>query len=129
MDLVIKKKQNQTVLADTVKAHDVSLYDVLHIVDTAPNKREALSRLIAEIREYGQEYIWRQAEFEEYRTKLEEEYYFQSNPIDFEEGVLDCFRCGSKKTISFQRQTRSADEGATTFAQCVECKHRWRHNN
>lgn len=49
--------------------------------------------------------------------------------IDIEEGVLQCIKCGSKKTISFQRQTRSADEGMTTYAQCVECNNRWKNNN
>ena len=59
--------------------------------------------------------------------KMQDE--FQSRPLEIEEGVLQCYRCGSKKTISFQKQTRSADEGSTTFAQCVQCGKRWRHNN
>jgi DNA-directed RNA polymerase subunit M/transcription elongation factor TFIIS len=48
---------------------------------------------------------------------------------EVEEGVLECSKCHSKRTISYQRQTRSADEGATTFAQCVNCSHKWKHNN
>lgn len=46
-----------------------------------------------------------------------------------EEGVLECFKCKSKKIISFQKQIRSADEGITTFSQCSECGNKWKNNN
>lgn len=45
---------------------------------------------------------------------------------EVEEGVNECYRCGSKKTISQTVQTRSGDEGATTFVACINCKHRWK---
>lgn len=67
--------------------------------------------------------------YEELRFQQEEEDRFATTPFEIEEGVLECERCGSKKTFSFQKQTRSADEGATTFAQCVECGNKWRYNN
>jgi DNA-directed RNA polymerase subunit M/transcription elongation factor TFIIS len=62
------------------------------------------------------------------RALEEEQVDFEMNPFEVEEGVLECSRCHSKRTISFQRQTRSADEMATTFAQCVDCGKRWRHS-
>lgn len=65
----------------------------------------------------------------EYKTKLDEEDTFMTTPFEIEEGVLECKKCNSKRTISFQRQTRSADEGSTTFAKCVECGNQWRFNN
>lgn len=64
----------------------------------------------------------------QYRIKIEEEDNFATCPLEIEEGVLEC-KCGSKRTISFQKQTRSADEGSTTFAKCVECGTQWRFNN
>lgn len=67
--------------------------------------------------------------FEKYKNDLEEQDSFIQNPLSIEEGVLTCGRCNSKKTISFQKQIRSADEGSTTFAQCVECNLKWTHNN
>lgn len=32
-----------------------------------------------------------------------------------------CYHCKSKDVIVYQRQTRSADEGATTFIACTTC--------
>lgn len=42
------------------------------------------------------------------------------------EGVLQCKLCGGKKTLYYQMQTRSADEGMTTFYTCAGCGNRWR---
>ena len=72
---------------------------------------------------------WNNTHFDMYKRKLNEQDYFLTHPYEVEEGVLECSKCHSKRTISYQRQTRSADEGATTFAQCVNCSHKWKHNN
>ena len=37
-----------------------------------------------------------------------------------------CRKCGSTMVEWHQRQTRSADEGITTFCQCRRCGKRWR---
>ena len=39
---------------------------------------------------------------------------------------VECPKCGTFEAFYEQYQTRSADEPATTFYSCVECKHRWR---
>lgn len=44
--------------------------------------------------------------------------------FDCADGVEQCSKCGSLKTITYNKQTRSADEGATVFIFCVSCKHR-----
>jgi DNA-directed RNA polymerase subunit M/transcription elongation factor TFIIS len=38
----------------------------------------------------------------------------------------ECPECGSRRTISQQRQMGGADEGMTGFHQCQECGHQWR---
>lgn len=54
--------------------------------------------------------------------QLQKEYDdFLLNPPEVEEGVIQCHRCGSKKTFSFSKQTRRADESATVFVRCAEC--------
>lgn len=40
------------------------------------------------------------------------------------DGVEKCSKCGSIKTITYSKQCRSADEGASVFIFCVSCKHR-----
>lgn len=42
------------------------------------------------------------------------------------DGLFTCGRCKSKKTIFTQLQTRSADEGLTTYAQCHNCGKNWK---
>jgi DNA-directed RNA polymerase subunit M/transcription elongation factor TFIIS len=41
------------------------------------------------------------------------------------EALVRCRRCGSAEVTWDEKQTRSADEGATVFCACATCKHRW----
>lgn len=41
------------------------------------------------------------------------------------QAIVRCRRCGSEEIVWEEKQTRSADEGATIFAACVKCKNRW----
>ena len=45
-----------------------------------------------------------------------------------DEAFIHCRRCGSTKVDWYQRQTRGADEAATTFHRCRDCGKRWRTN-
>jgi len=38
----------------------------------------------------------------------------------------ECPKCGHKEAVYWQLQTRSADEGMTTFYRCIKCKYTWR---
>jgi DNA-directed RNA polymerase subunit M/transcription elongation factor TFIIS len=66
--------------------------------------------------------------YDQYKQKKLEQDEFATQPINIEEGVIECTACGSKRTLSYQKQTRSADEGSTTFSHCVDCNKRWKHN-
>jgi DNA-directed RNA polymerase subunit M/transcription elongation factor TFIIS len=37
-----------------------------------------------------------------------------------------CKRCKSTNVYSYEKQTRSADEGATRFYECINCGLKWR---
>ena len=68
---------------------------------------------------------WNHPSFREVRQKIEETIRFQTwTPEELQDGVEQCPKCGSFKTLSQARQTRSADEGATVFTQCLVCKKR-----
>lgn len=41
-------------------------------------------------------------------------------------GLHTCRGCGSKETVSVQKQLRSADEPMTTIITCTECGRTWR---
>ena len=45
---------------------------------------------------------------------------------DEERGMLQCRACSSYRVQTFQRQTRSADEGFTIFAKCMDCHKSWK---
>lgn len=40
--------------------------------------------------------------------------------------LYKCKKCGKRRTRVTERQTRSGDEPATTFVDCLECGHSWR---
>lgn len=39
--------------------------------------------------------------------------------------IVRCRRCGSEEVSWEEKQTRSADEGATVFCVCTTCQNRW----
>ena len=64
--------------------------------------------------------------YEEYRLKLKEHDGFLIKPFEVDEGVLECGKCGSNKTISYTKQTRSGDESTSVFALCYNCNNKWK---
>ena len=64
---------------------------------------------------------WNHPNFENQERKQKEYDDFLMNPPEVQEGVIECHSCGSKKTFSFSKQTRRADESATVFVRCSHC--------
>ena len=64
--------------------------------------------------------------YEEYKMKLKEHDGFLIKPFEVDEGVLECGKCGSNKTISYTKQTRSGDESTSVFALCYNCNNKWK---
>jgi hypothetical protein len=72
---------------------------------------------------------WDHPTFQPIREKLAEENSFIENPIvDIAEGIIQCSKCKSYKTFSYQKQVRSSDEGFTLFVNCVNCNASWAEN-
>lgn len=72
---------------------------------------------------------WNHPNFDTIREKLKEENNFIENPvIDIAEGIIQCNKCKSFKTFSYQKQVRSSDEGFTLFVNCVDCNANWVEN-
>ena len=66
--------------------------------------------------------------FNNAKLKYYEELDKTRDTVEIEEGVYTCSKCKSKKTTSFQIQTRSADEGMTSFIKCHDCGKKWKIN-
>lgn len=73
---------------------------------------------------YGFNYV----DFTLLKKKQEEQDLYISTPIEVEEGVVQCLKCGSKKVYSVSIQTRAADEPMSTRAYCTGCKAAWTQN-
>ena len=71
--------------------------------------------------------LWKHPSMDIYRKEEEEQDEFIVNPFQVEEGIVEC-RCGSKRVYSYSKQTRSGDEGITSFHQCLKCKSKWSLN-
>ena len=72
-----------------------------------------------------------QALYPEHWKKLLDEKFKREKMMyeDKEEAMTDQFKCGrckSRKCTYFELQTRSADEGMTTFITCINCGNRWK---
>ena len=72
---------------------------------------------------------WEDPIFSDLKKKEKEYDLYIQTPLEVVEGVLLCKKCGSKKVLSFQTQTRSADEPMTTVAKCLNCGSEWIENN
>lgn len=71
---------------------------------------------------------WDSTTYKEVAENLNEYDQYLKNPFEVAEGVSECKKCGSKKTWSIQKQTRSSDEPMTTFTRCVQCGHQWSYS-
>jgi transcription elongation factor S-II len=48
------------------------------------------------------------------------------DPSTVPDSEVECRRCHNKKIVFDKLQTRSGDEGMTTFLKCLICKRRWK---
>ncbi len=73
-------------------------------------------------------YLWNHPMYSDIKSKLFEYDNFLIKPFEVTEGVIECFKCKSKRTFSYQKQTRSADEPFTTFCTCMQCGNKWQYS-
>ena len=106
---------------DTTLYQDI-LYNVLIALKQGANSQEVILQLKS--KKVG----WNHPNFEEVAFKQKEQDDFTISPFQVEEGVLKCPKCGGCKTFSYSKQTRSADEPMTTFANCVACNYKWQYS-
>lgn len=65
--------------------------------------------------------VWEHPSFDEQKKMFQNENDMIDNPFPVSESAEPCPRCNSTRTLTYSKQTRSADEGTTTFMFCGGC--------
>ena len=78
-----------------------------------------------QIKETGIGGNWNHPKFDNARKEFDTMIFIISRKDRVAEGILEC-KCGSRKIISTQVQSRSRDEGMSIFAKCSVCGKRWK---
>lgn len=60
-----------------------------------------------------------------HEKKTQDQYKFEER-TEMATDIYRCGKCGKRRCVFRQAQTRSADEPMTTFVTCLECKNRWK---
>lgn len=135
LKLAMKIEKNIAIIEKAI--HDKSLElsendnepiykDIIYDTVLAILRGQSLKQALTTIKE-GQ-VGWHHPEFNDIIFKQKEQDDFIVNPFEVEEGVLTCPKCSKSRTFSYSKQTRSADEPMTTFATCMNCKHKWSYS-
>lgn len=75
----------------------------------------------------GTELVWESPLLDKERERyIFMEEFYKDKPIEVSEGIYQCKRCGDRKTVSTEKQTRSADEPMTVFITCLSCGNKWK---
>jgi len=73
-----------------------------------------------------EEILWDSPSLESAREKFAIDIEIFKNKSAVTEGLFECPRCHSKKTIVSERQARSADEPTNITVTCDACRKQWR---
>lgn len=127
LQTVLKVQKNidtlEKYIYDLTKPYEHKYFDSIYQIVGRVINGEKLNTILQSLKEGN--IGWESPEFQEYQIKLEEEDDFLTKPFEVEEGVLECNRCGSKRTFSYSKQTRRADEGTSVFVKCAQCNNSW----
>lgn len=113
----ILKYTNETVLNENDK--DDFMYYIFYELYTEWNIFPSLKEFFSTIKK--KKFAYEHVNYDRIRRELKEEEDFIMNPPVVDEGVIQCKKCKSLRTISFNKQTRSGDEAVSVFVRCVDC--------
>jgi DNA-directed RNA polymerase subunit M/transcription elongation factor TFIIS len=122
---ILKNEQNINIFEKFIyeKTLDECLYlsNIFQLIEDLSNEIP-LKELLYNIK--NNNLNWKHNFFNNMASDELEQDNFIENPFEIEEGVLEC-KCGSKRVFSYQKQSRSADEPMSTYANCVACGNKW----
>ena len=125
LSLYINSDKNKTIFIKNIMKIDENIrdsifYEICMDLKNSIKQKDVLDKI------KNKKYNWNVDVFKPIKNALEEKENFIVCPFEVAEGALECNKCGSKKTFSYSKQTRSGDESTTVFATCVECRASWK---
>lgn len=128
---VLTQKKNCEILEKNIYASlkddmDTYRWCVYQILGLLLQDKKRLQEVLKDIKEG--KLGWKSPIYGDISRKIQEFDEYLVKPFEVVEGVIQCGKCGSKKTWSVQKQTRSSDEPMTTFSRCVECGNNWTYS-
>ena len=127
LNKVFKNQKNVTMFENLIfkmSNNSIETYNnLLLYVTNEINNKKSTKTTYSNIKK--QKFGWNSDNFIENKNKIEEHDHFIMNPFQIDEGVMECGKCGSRKTYSYTKQTRSGDEATTVFAICCNCNNKW----
>ena len=97
-------------ISEDVEQYNYVLYNTISMIK---DRKYTLKQTLKLIKD--EKLFWDSPSFNSFKLKQQEQDEFLIQPFEVEEGVLECNKCGSKKTFSYTKQTRSGDEATTVF--------------
>jgi DNA-directed RNA polymerase subunit M/transcription elongation factor TFIIS len=127
---VLKNQKNIDVIENNVfkkseGSSTVYLDNIYQVVGFILNN-ESLKEVLTQVKE--NKLGFNNKLYDNTKHKLKEFDEYLVKPFEVEEGIIACNKCGSKKTFSIGKTTRSLDEPTTTFSTCSECMNQWTSN-
>lgn len=131
---VVKKLNNVKLFEDAIYSkvgndEDTYLWCVYQVVGQlllGAKEKNRMKEILDSVRE--NKIGWRDDTYAKIAERIEEFDNYLIHPFDVVDGVVECGKCGSNKTWSVQKQTRSSDEPMTTFSRCAKCGHSWTYS-
>lgn len=100
---------------DIEQLYPIIAYEKLGELFSASSKSER-QNIVKDIRD--DIILWDSSTFSIYKEKKDRTNSIISEGIKIQQGEFKCKKCGSKDCYPYNQQTRSADEGMTTFVIC-----------
>ena len=98
----------------------------LQVIEDLKSNNKTFQKVILDLK--SNQYSWNHSCFSDSHFNETEILEYLIKPFEVEEGVLCCIKCKSKRSYSYQKQTRSADEPMSTFATCANCGYSWKYS-
>ena len=124
----IIEKNLYKISQDDITLYKKNVYELVMILNNKKNKSKKVDvKQVLEIVK-DNNIGWCSESFDNIRNNIDERDNFLIKPFELVEGVLECSKCGSRKTYSYSKQTRAGDEATTVFAVCGNCRATWKAN-